>query len=50
MIRNKFKGKFGLIDLLLLIGAGLLFYGLFLIYPPSAYIVAGAGFVYLGLR
>ncbi len=50
MIKNKFKDKVDLKDLCILIGAGLLFYGLFLIYPPAAYIVAGAGFVYLGLR
>ena len=50
MIKDRFKDKFGIRDALLLIGAGVLFYGIFLIYPPAAYIVAGAGFIYMGLR
>jgi len=44
------KGKFGLKDLLIVIGAGLLFYGIYLIYPPAAYIVIAVGLIYTGLR
>jgi len=49
-IKNKLKGKFELKDFILLIGAGLLFYGLFLIYPPVAYIIIGGGLLYLGVK
>ena len=50
MFKNKLKGKFELKDFVLLIGAGLLFYGLFLIYPPVAYIIIGGGLLYLGVK
>jgi hypothetical protein len=32
------------------VGAIGLFYGIYIIYPPAAYIVAGAGFIYIGMR
>ena len=50
MIRNKFKDKFGIKDALLIIGAAGLFYGIWLIFPPAAYIVAGAGLIFIGMR
>ena len=34
---------------LVLVGACLTVYGVFLIYPPAAYIVAGTSLVYVGL-
>ena len=42
--------KFGLKDLLILIGAGVLFYGVWLIYPPAAYILIGMSLIFLGVR
>ena len=41
---------FELKDFMLLLGAGALFYGIWLIYPPAAYIVIGVGVIYLGVR
>jgi len=37
-------------DLLAIIGIGLLFYGIYLIYPPAAYIALGLGLIYVGVR
>ena len=48
--KNSLKGKFELKDFAMLIGAGLLFYGIWLIYPPAAYIVIGVGVIYLGVK
>ncbi len=45
-----FKKNFELKDLALLLGAGALFYGIWLIYPPAAYIVIGVGVLYLGVK
>ena len=50
MIKDKLKGKFGIKDLFILIGTGLLFYGIFLIYPPAAYIVIAVGLIFIGVR
>ena len=48
--KNKFKIKFEIQDFAMLIGAGALFYGIWLIYPPAAYIVIGVGIIYLGVK
>ncbi len=48
--KNKFKIKFDIRDFALLLGAGALFYGIWLIYPPAAYIVIGVGVIYLGVK
>jgi len=48
--KSKFKDKFGLKDFVLLLGAGGLFYGIWLIYPPAAFIVIALGLIYLGMR
>ena len=45
-----FKKSFELKDLMLFIGAGALFYGIYLIFPPAAFIVIGSGCIYLGMR
>jgi len=47
MFRNN---KFGLKDALVIIGVAALFYGIFTIYPPAAFIVLGAGFILLGFK
>ena len=36
-------------DILLFIGAGLAFYGIYLIYKPAAFIILGAGVIYLAI-
>jgi len=33
-------------EFLTLIGASLIWYGLYLIYPPVSYIIVGAGFIW----
>ncbi|MGD9276349.1 MAG: hypothetical protein PVJ67_04200 [Candidatus Pacearchaeota archaeon] len=48
--KNNLKDKFGLRDFIILLGMGVLFYGIWLIYPPAAYIASGIGFIYLGVR
>ena len=50
MKKNIFKDKFGLKDLFMLIGGIGLFYGIFKIYPPAAFIVVSLGLIYLGVR
>ena len=37
-------------DVLMLAGVGLVFYGVFLIYQPAAFIVLGAGLVYWAIQ
>lgn len=43
------KGKFDVNDVLILIGGIGALVGIWLIYHPASYIVAGAALVYLGL-
>ena len=45
---KKFKIPFGPQDVAIMIGTGMVFFGLYLIYPPAAYIVIGAGIIYIG--
>jgi len=48
--KNKLRGKFGLDDFVMLLGTAGLFYGIWLIYPPAAFIVIGIWFIYLGVK
>lgn len=46
---KRFIKKFDIDDLLILLGAAGVIGGIWLIYHPAAYILAGAGLMYLGL-
>jgi small-conductance mechanosensitive channel len=37
-------------DILLIIGAAAIFYGAYLIYKPVAFLLLGAGLIYLAIR
>lgn len=41
---------FNFADIILLIGTGSVFYGAFLIYQPAAYLLLGAGLIYMAIR
>lgn len=46
---KRFKSPFDQDDLLVLAGVAAVFIGIWLIYHPVAYIIGGAGLIYLGL-
>lgn len=47
---GKLKNPFDLNDLFVFAGLGVLGYGLWLMYPPMAYVVTGAALFLLGVR
>jgi len=50
MKKFNFKEKFGIKDILIFVGVASLFTGIWLIYPPAALIIIGAGLIYLGAK
>ncbi len=44
------KLKLALTDILLLLGAGLVFYGVYRIYEPAAFILIGTGLIYWAIQ
>ena len=46
---KKIKFPFDIDDLLVIVGMAGVFIGIWLIYHPAAYIIGGAGFIYIGL-
>lgn len=47
---KKLKIPFDFSDIILLLGAGSVFYGAYLVYKPSAFILLGAGLIYFAIK
>lgn len=48
-ILQKATKNIGFTDILLVIGAALIFYGAYLIYKPVAFVLLGAGLIYTAI-
>jgi hypothetical protein len=47
---GRMKGFIDITDGMILAGSGLLFYGIYQIFPPAAYIILGIGLIFWAIQ